>query len=105
MLVSKNTKICITPDANNKICVVPNAKSQCEPMEYRLHWEFTFHVVCAHFIRVGYPTGTQFAVEYGLKSVFIVCSLPYDLPRIVECIFHFHLEFKSFNPRAHYNWF
>ena len=31
------------------------------------------HVVCAHFIQVGYPTRTQFAVEYGL---YILQTLP-----------------------------
>ena len=38
-----------------------------------LRWPCTFHVVCAHFIHVGYPTRTQFAVEYGLK-VFLEIS-------------------------------
>ena len=36
MLVSKNAKICSTPNAKYKICVTPNAKPQREPMEYRL---------------------------------------------------------------------
>ena len=75
MLVSKNAKICVTPNVNAKICVTPNAKPQRESVEYRLRWvpnakfwrwPCTFHVVCAHFICVGYPTQTQFAVEYGL---------------------------------------
>ena len=38
MLVSKNVKICVTPNAKHKICVTPNAKPQTEPMEYRLRW-------------------------------------------------------------------
>ena len=37
ILVSKNAKICITPNVKHKICVIPNAKPQREPMEYRLH--------------------------------------------------------------------
>ena len=62
MLVSKNAKMCVTPNVKHKICVTPNAKPQREPMEYRLRWvpnaKFscwlcTCHVVCAHFIRVG----------------------------------------------------
>ena len=71
MLVAKNAKVCVTP----------NAKRQREPMEYRLrwvpdakflHWPCTFHIICAHFICVGYPARTQFAVEYNLNLVFIV---------------------------------
>ena len=50
MLVSKNAKICVTP----------NAKPQHEPMEYRLRW-----VPNTKFV---YPTRTQFAVECGLKD-------------------------------------
>ena len=78
MLVSKNTKICVIPHAKHKICITPNAKPQCEPMENRLRWvpnaeishmPCIFHVVCTHFILVGYPTRTQFAVEYGLKML------------------------------------
>ena len=65
MLISKNAKICTTPNAEHKICFTPNTKPQHEPMEYRLRWvpnakfsrwPCTFHIVCAHFICVGYPT-------------------------------------------------
>ena len=65
MLVSKNAKICVTPNEKHKICVTPNAKPQHEPMEYRLRWfpkakflrwPCSFHVVCAHFVCVGYLT-------------------------------------------------
>ena len=66
MLVSKNAKICVFFNANPKNCVTPNANPQRESVEYRLRWPCTFHVVCAHFICIGYPTQTQFAVEYGL---------------------------------------
>ena len=61
----KTLKFALHPTRNMKICVAPNAKPQHEPMEYRLrcvpnaklsYWPCTFHVVCAHFIRVGYPT-------------------------------------------------
>ena len=38
MLVSKNTKICLTPNAKHKICVSPNANPQRKSMEYRLGW-------------------------------------------------------------------
>ena len=38
MLVSKNTKTCVTPNAKNKICDTSNAKPQRKPMEYRLRW-------------------------------------------------------------------
>ena len=52
-------KICITRETSN--LRYPKRKT---PMEYRLrwvsnvkfsHWPCTFHVVCAHFICVGYP--------------------------------------------------
>ena len=33
MLVSKNAKICITPNANAKICITPNVKPQRESVE------------------------------------------------------------------------
>ena len=58
MLVSKNAKICVTPNANSKICVTPNANLQLESVEYRWRWVFwrwysrwpcIFHVVCASF--------------------------------------------------------
>ena len=73
----QNTKICVTPKAQHKICITPNLKPQREPMKYRLRWVpnakllrwlCTFHVVCAHFIRIGYPMRTRFAVEYGLYN-------------------------------------
>ena len=74
MLVSKNAKICVTPNVNSRICITPKANPQHEQVEYRsrwvpnvkfLRWPCRFHVVCAHFILVGLPTQTQFAVEYG----------------------------------------
>ena len=34
MLVCKNAKICVTPNANAKICVTPNANPQRGPVEY-----------------------------------------------------------------------
>ena len=57
--------------------VLPPTQNKREPMEYRLCWvpnakfqlwPYTFHVVCAHLICVGYLTRTQFALEYGLKA-------------------------------------
>ena len=62
MLVSKNAKICFTPNAKPKICVTPNVNPQRESVEYRLHWvscrwgscwACTFDVVCVNFICVG----------------------------------------------------
>ena len=61
MLISKNPKICVSPNVNFKICVSPNAKPQHESVEYRLRWvpnakcsrwPCTFHVVCVNFICV-----------------------------------------------------
>ena len=76
----KTLKFALPPTGKHKICVTPNTKPQHETMEYRLcwvpkakllQWKCTFHVVCAHFICFGYPTGTQFAVEYGLNRIEI----------------------------------
>ena len=59
MLVYKNAKICVTPNANAKICVTPNAKPQRESVEYRLcwvpnakfsRWPCRFHVVYPFFL-------------------------------------------------------
>ena len=77
MLVSKNAKICVTPDTYFKICFTPNAKPQRESVEYRLPWALnakflrwacTFHVVCVNFIHFGEATHMQFSVKYGLES-------------------------------------
>ena len=38
ILVSKNTKICLTPNAKHKICVSPNANPQRESVAFRLRW-------------------------------------------------------------------
>ena len=80
MLVSKDAKMCVTPNANAKICVTPNSNPQREQVEYRWRWvpnvrgwrwPCRFHVVCVHFIRVGWPT--QFPEEYGLNTLCRKC--------------------------------
>ena len=38
MLVSKNAKIYVSPNAKPKICVTPDANPQRKSVEYRLHW-------------------------------------------------------------------
>ena len=38
MLVSKNAKICLTPNVNAKICVTPNANTLRKQVEYRWCW-------------------------------------------------------------------
>ena len=73
MLVSKKTKICVTPHAKHKICVTPNAKPQRKPMEYRLCWvpNAKSSVGHVHFISFGVNfirIGFRFSVEYGLKA-------------------------------------
>ena len=64
MLVSKNAEICITLNANANIWVTPNVRGW--------RWACRFRVVYFLFPCVGYPTRTQFPVEYGLncKEVF-----------------------------------
>ena len=71
-----NTKICIGDtnmlvSKNVKICITPNAKPQHESVEYRwrwvpnatfLHWLCTFHLLCVDFICIG----SRFLVEHGL---------------------------------------
>ena len=58
MLVSKNAKICVTPNAN----------PQREQVEYRWRWvpnalfscwPCRFHVVCVNFVCAGWPTRTH----------------------------------------------
>ena len=46
MLVSKNAKICVTPNAKPKICITPNAKPQCQSVEYRLCWVLNARFSC-----------------------------------------------------------
>ena len=76
MLVSKNAKICVTPTANAKICVSPNANPQKRsggilvvlgPQREGL--ALGFCVVYFLFPRIGYPTRTQFPVEYRLMTL------------------------------------
>ena len=76
MLVSKNVKICVSPDAKPNIYITPNTKPQRQSVEYRLRrvpyakfsrWACTFHIVCVNFICVGHPTRKSFPVEYELK--------------------------------------
>ena len=61
-ILSKDAKMCVTPNTNAKIYVTPNANLQRQQVEYRwcwvpnargLRWPFRFHVVCVHFIHVG----------------------------------------------------
>ena len=37
-LVSKNPKICVTPNTNALIYFTPNTNPQCKQVEYRWHW-------------------------------------------------------------------
>ena len=75
MLVYKNAKICVTPNANFKICVTPNAKPQRESVEYRLHWvlnaKFSYWPCTFNFFGVDLIcVGSRFSVEYGLFFSF-----------------------------------
>ena len=79
MLVSKNAKTCVTPNANAKICIIPTAKPQQESAEYIGsvgspgvgagvgHVHFFFFV---DFIRIK----SRFSVEYGLNDTYKVLS-------------------------------
>ena len=79
MLVSKNAKICVTPNAKHKICVIPNAKPKREPMEYRLHWvpkakyshwPCRFHVVYPFFFTRWVANAN--AVLSGLRALELI---------------------------------
>ena len=63
MLVSKNAKICVTPNANTKICVTPNTNPQCKPVEYSSCW------VRQSWVCVGHVLGmfVLFLVASGTK--------------------------------------
>ena len=63
MLVSKNAKICFTPNAKPqrksveyRLCWVPNAEFSC--------WPCTFHF----FVSISFALGPVFSVEYGLNG-------------------------------------
>ena len=61
MLVSKNAKICVTPNAKLKICVSPNTNPQREPVEYRLRWIPNAKFSRWHFmfVLISFALGTQ----------------------------------------------
>ena len=73
MLVSKNAKICVTPNAKPKSCVIPNANPQCESVEYRLHWvshwACTFHVICVKLYLHWVANTKAVSLEYGLYII------------------------------------
>ena len=106
MLVSKNAKICVTPNANPKICVTPNANPQCKEVEYRSRWvpnaKFSrwpcrFHVVCASFFALA----AQKLANVNADSRGIQ-ALPYNrICRTSQCtqgkIFFFKLPYNSPN--------
>ena len=60
-LVSKNTKICVTPNANAKMCVIPNRKPQLESVDYRLRWipDAECHVDFMLFVLISCALVTQ----------------------------------------------
>ena len=83
MMVYKNAKICVTPDAKHKICVTANSKHKIcvtanskprrEPVVYRLCWvpKQNFRVGHVHFIFLAVHficVGSHFSVEYGLNG-------------------------------------
>ena len=68
MLVSKNTKIWVTPHVNLKICVSPNAKPQRESVEYRRKF-LALAMYISFFLCHFHSVGCRFSVEYGLKTI------------------------------------
>ena len=86
MLVSKNAKICLTPNAKHKICVSPNANTQRKSVEYRLHWvpNATFLYGPVHLIIVDVdfiPVGSCFQwnmrLTVGVNRIISKC-VPYE---------------------------
>ena len=64
MLVSKNVKICFTPNAKPKICVTPNANPQCKQVEYSPRWSpgvgaCIGHVHFRFFVLISFALGSQ----------------------------------------------
>ena len=55
ILVSKNAKICITPNANAKICVTPNPNPQRQHVEYRSQNVCVGHVDFMLFVLISFP--------------------------------------------------
>ena len=95
MLVSKNAKICFTPNAKPKICVTHNAKPKPKSVEYRLRWvpntksprwQCTFNFFCSDFICVWWPTQTKFPVEYGLCFI-VTLQIAADIQHSIYCHF------------------
>ena len=96
MLVSKNGKICVTPNANGKIWVTPNANPQRGQVEYFAvgpqgvaglisslirHWR-AFFISFHHFITLKY--------DYFRYFLFILPAATDDPP----CI-HTHCKNRS----------
>ena len=109
MLVSKNTKVCVSPNAKPKICFTPNANPQRESVEYRLrwvpnakfsHWQCTFHYFCVDFICVWWPKHTQFPVEYGFEGNYLIYNMVYERYKLNsnfrKCYFLKHFSHSSF---------
>ena len=110
MLVAKNTNICATPKDKPKICVTPNANTQRESVKYRLRWvswrwvwrwQCRFHVICAHFIYVGYLECT------GVSSLqWNIGFKVYYINKLTDCTIH-ELNFrqcihwKTYSCKAH----
>ena len=47
-------------------------------------WPCTFHAVSAHFICIGYPTQTEFAVKYGLNGWDVDGNLTSNITLIAQ---------------------
>ena len=65
MLVSKNAKICVNPNAKPKICITTNVNPQrvVSPMQNFHIGHVHFFFLCVDFLCVG----SRFSVEYRLK--------------------------------------
>ena len=67
MLVSKNAKICITPNANAKICVTPNvSRWNIGGIGSPTRGAGVGHIDFMLFVSISF---TQFPVEYGLYAI------------------------------------
>ena len=79
MLVSKNAKIWVTPNANAKICVTPNANHQHEQVEYRSSWvpntKFSrWPCTFLFFVSISFPLGPVFQWNMGYKEIVGLCK-------------------------------
>ena len=80
MLVSENTKICVTPNANAKICVTPTVNPQREQVEFRSDGSSeqnscVGHVYFMSFMSISFALGPVLQWNMGYRVIYHFDSL------------------------------